>query len=175
MYYFTRADWSKTKTYDILYDLIAYYTVLIILPVGTLIFCTFKLIKALRESRRIRDTMAKQETTAKKSREDITLSLIVVVIIYISCQILNPSRHIFSLFDDNLECGSVYFLFTSIAMHTIFINCATNFFIFLLLAKGFRSKFKNKMLGLFSCKSNKISPGIESHSVINVSQTGQNN
>ncbi len=156
MYYYRRAEWSETKMYDIFYDVVAYYTVLIILPVGILMFCTFKLIRALHESRRLRDSMAMQDVASKKSTEDVTLSLIVVVIIYVLCQILSPSRHIFCLFDmdshmDSLACGSVYFVFNSIAIHLILVNCAANFFVLFFLSQRFRLKLRNKIVGILSC------------------------
>ena len=77
-----------------------------------------------------------------KSREDVTLSLVIVVLTYIVCQLPNPCKTFFYVTDQNLECGSVYHVFVPLAYNTAMLNSAVNFVILVLCGKRFRSKFK---------------------------------
>ena len=99
-------------------------------------YTTFQLVRVLRESRRKRQGM----TT--KSREDVTLSLVIVVITYIVCQLPNSCRAFFYVTDQKLECGSVYHVFVPWAFNAAMLNSAVNFVILVLCGKRFRSKFK---------------------------------
>ena len=99
-------------------------------------YTTFHLVRVLRESKRKRKGM----TT--KSREDVTLSLVIVVITYIVCQLPNPCRTFFYVTDQNLACGSVYHVFEPWAFNAAMLNSTVNFVILVLCGKRFRSKFK---------------------------------
>ena len=51
-YYFRRAKWSEHKAYDVFYDLLCYFIVLAIVPLGILTCTTFHLIKSLKEAQK---------------------------------------------------------------------------------------------------------------------------
>ena len=157
-----RAKWSDNYAYNILYDLISYFTVLAIIPLCILTFTTYKLIRTLRESKKKKMTTT---TSLQNSKEDITLSLVIVVIIYAVCQIPNPTRHIWTLFDDENFCGSSYYAFMIFAFTVIHINSSVNFIVFILIGKRFRKKFFSKFQRIFCCKKIQVAPAIETISV----------
>ena len=99
-------------------------------------YTTCHLVRILRESRKKRKRM----TT--KSREDITLSLVIVVITYIICQLPNPCRAFFYVTNQNLECGSVYYIYVPWSFNAAMLNSAINFIILVLCRKRLRLKFK---------------------------------
>ena len=99
-------------------------------------YTTYHLVHVLRESRKKRKGM----TT--KSREDVTQSLVIVVITYIVCQLPNPCRAFFYVTNQNLECGSVYHVFEPWAFNAAMFNSAVNFVILVFCGKRFRLKFK---------------------------------
>ena len=51
-HYYRRAEWSKHSAYDIFYDLICYFLVLAIMPLGILTYATFHLIISLKEAQK---------------------------------------------------------------------------------------------------------------------------
>ena len=156
-----KAKWSDNYVYDILYDLISYFMVLALIPLIILTFTTYQLIRVLRESLKKRMTL----TATQKSKEDITLSLVIVVIIYAICQIPNPTRHIWTLFDPEIFCGSSYYAFMKFSFTAIHINSSANFIVFILIGKRFRKKFFTKFQTIFCCKKIQVAPAIETISV----------
>ena len=77
-----------------------------------------------------------------KAREDVTLSLVIVVITYVICQIPNPCRAFFIMTTENLGCGSPYNIFWPWAFNAAMLNSAVNFVILALCGKKFRKKAK---------------------------------
>ena len=78
------------------------------------------------------------------------MALVIVIIIYALCQIPNPSRHIWTLFNP-------YYAFAYLSFTFIHINSAVNFLVFFLVGKRFRIKFLGKIQRLLCCfKQNQI-------------------
>ena len=155
-HYYRRAEWSKHSAHDIFYDLICYFLVLTIMPLGILTYSTFHLIKSLTEAQNKKMSI---QVVNYKSREDGTLALIIVIIIYTLCQIPNPSRHIWTLFNPSSKCGYPYYAFAYLSFTFIHINSAVNFLVFFLIGKRFHKKFLSKIQRLLCCfKQNQIAP-----------------
>ena len=106
-----RSKMFDNMAFDVIYDGISYFIVLIILPLAILGFCTYRLVKTLKAR--------KNQTFSgfQQSKEDVTLSLVIVVIIYTLCQLPNPFRHVWTYFDDDIRCGSTYYVFA--ALHSL--------------------------------------------------------
>ena len=162
-----KAKWSDNYVYDILYDLISYFMILALIPLIVLTFTTYQLIRTLRESQKKKTTM----TVSQNLKEDITLSLVIVVLIYAICQIPNPTRHIWTLFDPENFCGSSYYAFMIVSFSVIHVNSSVNFIVFILVGKRFRKKFFSKFQTIFCCKKIQVAPAIETISVAVASTT----
>ena len=159
-YIIVQAHWSKNKYFHYFYETVLYFMVLIILPLGTLSFTTFHLTKALKKSHKMKKSTT-LHTASQNSKEDVTLSLVIVVIIYAFCQLPSPVRRIWTRFDGDLKCGGSYYIFVIVSITAIHINSSVNFIVFLLLGKRFRKKFLRKIRKLICCKRNQVAPTIE--------------
>ena len=82
-------------------------------------------------------------------QENITLSLIVVDIVFLICQPIHPIRSFTEYFlpPDKKECGTPYSYFESLTATGIFVNSSINFVIFCLCSKGFRRKVFQAICG----------------------------
>ena len=66
---------------------IAYYLFIYIIPLSILMFTTCQLIRSLKK---VKDKKKGMTSSHSKSRDEITLSLVVVVVIFAVCQLANP-------------------------------------------------------------------------------------
>ena len=134
-------SFAKTKAYTVFYSIVAWQTVTYILPIGALCYMTLGLIRALRQS-----TMKRQNTVSisQRAKEEMTLSLIVVVVISIICQSFAPIRRIlmgvYAQYGSSIQCGGPLFYFGPFELVSILVNSSSNFVIFVLCARGFRRK-----------------------------------
>ena len=75
----------------------------------------------------------------------MTRSLVIVVVVYMMCQIPNPCRTIFYALTDDLGCGSVYYIFHSFSLVFALFNSSINFVILVLCGKRFRARVKAQL------------------------------
>ena len=66
---------------------IVYYLFIYIIPLSVLMFTTCQLIRSLKK---VKDKKKGMTSPHSKSRDEITLSLVVVVVIFAVCQLANP-------------------------------------------------------------------------------------
>ena len=66
---------------------IAYYLFIYVIPLSILMFTTCQLIRSLRK---VKDRKKDMTSSQGNSRDEITLSLVVVVVIFAVCQLANP-------------------------------------------------------------------------------------
>ena len=146
--------WASTEAYQVGYVTVSYGIVIILAPVAILCFTTYQLIKVVKQARAKRIQLMRNSERLK-SREDITLSLIVVVIVYIICQIPNPLRYLILLFTSNTRHCSFFWLFENLALTAAILNSAINFLVYCLCAK----RFRQKVLHSLKCRrKNKVFP-----------------
>ena len=145
----------KSKTYDIIYGVILYYLLFYILPIISLSYMTFALIRALRRSHIKARAVLGGDVGRSKAREEITLSLIIVVFVFMICQFSAPARRIIMvIYHHSRQCPGPLFYINAFALVSYKINSASNFFIFILCAKRFRSR----VFALFKCCRGKVHP-----------------
>ena len=83
------AKWTEfgaSFSYRVGYMVIAYYLLGYVIPLSILVFTTYKLIKSLKE---LHDRK-KEMTSSKGGKDEVTPSLIIVVIVFTLCQLTNP-------------------------------------------------------------------------------------
>ena len=161
-----KQQWAKGETYNLTYKVIIYYVFIYVIPLTLLIYCTTKLIKSLNYSKK-----TKERLTGKEKDMDFTKSLIIVVIIFIICQLFNPIRRF--LFDYLLEryetkCPYFYHYFFLFSGNVLMFNCAVNFLCFFLSAPGFKKKFLEKW-SMCRCWNRRVEPQSVATSVLIIS------
>ena len=136
--------WALTVWYKYGYNVALYYFVIYILPLGILVFCTYRLTKSVRETFKKRQEM----TRSSRDKADVTTSLVVVVVVYIICQFTNPIRRIWveAVPASHQGCGYGYFYYSALSTTPVMISSATNFVVFVLCGKRFRLRLIELLL-----------------------------
>jgi len=84
----------------------------------------------------------------------MTKTLVVVVLMFLSCQLLNPIRRILMavLPPASLGCGSVYFYFYGVTSVALAVDVSSHFFIYSVCNKRFAEKLSQKWTCPFNLK-----------------------
>ncbi|KAK2138898.1 hypothetical protein LSH36_2242g00000 [Paralvinella palmiformis] len=146
-----KTSWASSPIYNYIYGIVLYYLLSYVLPLSMLVYFTVRLSINLREMNKKRQEMSKKA----KERNDLTFSLVIVVVVFILCQLSNPLRRLLYVIYGpyHIGCGTVYFYFGSISVMLVNFNSACNFFIFCLCSPGFRRKLNQ----MFS-RSGRVEP-----------------
>ena len=117
---------------------------------------TYRLIIALRHYYKRREVVTKKA----QAENDMTKTLVVVVLMFMSCQLLNPIRRILwaVLPRRHLGCGSFYFYFTYLTSLVLAIDVSSHFFIYSVCNKRFKEKLLQKWRRIVSRAS--LSPAV---------------
>ncbi len=152
-------NWAKTEAYTIGYAVVSYGITLIFIPLPILCFTTYHLVRIVKQARETR-LRVMRHSERLKSREDITLSLVVVVIVYTICQLPVPLRYFILLFTHKSHFCSLFWIFENISVTMAMLNSAANFLVYCLCAK----RFRQKVLRNLKCRrENKVFPIEKSH------------
>ncbi len=161
-----KRDWASGDTYNLIYKVLLYYVFIYVIPLSTLIYCTHKLIRSLKHSREKKERMtstSKRRASLKDKDMDFTKSLIIVVIIFIICQLFNPVRRfLYDYFLDpgHRKCPYFYHYFQLISGNALMLNSAVNFLCYFLSAPGFKRKFLAKC-SFCACVKRRVRPETE--------------
>ncbi|KAK2155968.1 hypothetical protein LSH36_225g02029 [Paralvinella palmiformis] len=131
---------GASSVYAYLYQVFLYYLVIYVIPLSLLTYFTARLCISLRAARKRREAL----TAKARDNNDLTFSLVIVVVVFIVCQLVNPIRRLLAAVyvDRDLGCGSVYLYYRSWVATLVNFNSACNFFIFCLCSPGFRRRLK---------------------------------
>lgn len=132
---------ANNLVYTYLHGVVLYYALFYITPTLALVFMTYHLVKALHESQIKRQEMT--GSSKSRAKEELTMSLVVVVIIFIICQSLSPVRRILLIFyggPTSRQCGGVLYFYEAISVATNMLNSAVNFVVYVLFARRFRKQ-----------------------------------
>jgi hypothetical protein len=130
--------------YDLLYNVIVFYTIYFIVPFSVLIFMSVKLIQTLRSLNQKRQRM----TSSAKEEVDLTKMLVVIIIIFMICQTFIPLVRLIralSTTEQFMACHSVHSYFQAIARIAITFNSAINFVIYYKFVPSFRKSLRKKV------------------------------
>ncbi len=135
------AEWAKSHLYYYIYPSVLYNMALYVVPLTTIGFCTYKIVRSLAEARKRRQEM----TTASRDEHEITFSLVIVVIVFVVCQLTLPVHRIWaSVPQAKKGCPNAAFYYNSVSVLFPILNSAINFIIFVLCCK----RFRNKIIGI---------------------------
>jgi len=126
--------------YQLLYVGIAYYFVSFVVPFILLIFMTRKLIGSLKTFYVKRDQM----TRAKHDENSVNRALVAIVVVFMTCQILNPLRRILMaiLPAKATTCGSFYYYFSTLSGVAIILEAALHFLLYCTFDRRFRRQLR---------------------------------
>ena len=80
-------DLGASFSYRVGYMVIAYYLLGYVIPLSILVFTTYKLVRSLKE---LRDRKVEMTSGKGGGKDEVTLSLVTVVIVFTTCQLTNP-------------------------------------------------------------------------------------
>ena len=121
--------------YRIIYANVFYFLVMHGGPLLSLAFLNYKLILALKKRAQRRSEMGK-----KDYQQDMTLVLVVVIFVFMSCQTPTFIDHILwtALEDSSHKCGEWHYYYTAIGDTLAILNSSVNFLIYVLTSRKFR-------------------------------------
>ena len=131
-----------------------YFIVMFLVPLVTLIILNYKLICALRETKKRRAILLTHDSNSH-SEDDITLTLIVVVLVYLFTQTpaLITQILVSILSRKAMVCPSSFFYYVRASDLLVVANSASNFIIYCFCSKRFR-----QILVMLMCKRKLDSP-----------------
>ncbi|ELU01965.1 hypothetical protein CAPTEDRAFT_216602 [Capitella teleta] len=145
---------AKRASYSIFYSVVLVHLIRYFLPITLLIYMAYGLLKELGKSKPMIRIV---DSSRQRAKLELTVSLIVVVIVFIICHSFAPSRQVLMLiyepYSQAIQCGGTLFYFGPLDLISILINSSSNFLIFVVCAKGFR-----KRLIILCCKRKIANP-----------------
>ena len=141
-----RSSFGSTKPYVVYCLSVSMLIVRYVLPMAALTYMTLALIRALKEGKRKRRSTASLTNHWQRANDELTLSLIVMVLIFALCQSFAPVAEIlastYNPYSLAIQCGGDLFYFGPLELISVCINSSSNFIIFVLCARGFRRKVR---------------------------------
>jgi len=134
----------NVPSFSIGYLLVVFYLFNFIIPFSGLLFMTVKLVQAFRLSAARRQNM----TRKKQNEEDITMTLVAVVILFLICQLAIPVRRALQALipESNQDSGSPFFYVGIILSNLPALNSAINFVFYVMFGRSFRRDFQRVVL-----------------------------
>lgn len=146
--------------YQLVYAVIIYYFVAFFVPFVLLIFMTYKLIRSLRNFYRNRDHVT---TGASRDEAAVTRTLVVIVIMFMISQLLNPMRRFLAavLPASDTQCGSFYYYFNILSTLGISFESSIHFTLYCLFDKRFRRQVKHWMRPAGAASNSTVTPTVQ--------------
>ena len=157
---------NRSGIYKIFYRSFLLYFCVFVFPLILMIYTTVRLIHALKMATKKRATLVQHNVLKEGANKhaDITLGLVVVVIIFVICQLANLMRRVLeaTLPEEYTICGTFFFYFKPISGLAILFNSSINFTVFCFCARGFRREVIKKLHSVF--RMNRVAPSVISES-----------
>ena len=134
------SDHSYNYWFELLYKTTSYYLFMYIIPWVLLAVMTVFLVRAVRQAGRFRSQMA---TNQADNTEDVTKSLIAIVVMSLICRPWEPIRRLMeAMLGRQPGCGHYYFYYEEFPALTTVINSSVNFVLYCLFTKRFPETLK---------------------------------
>jgi hypothetical protein len=142
-------QWSYHPVYWWLYVITLYFLSNFIVPFCLLCYMTVRMVCKLKKMSNKRLSIR-----SKRGEEEVTKAVVVVVAIFVICQIAGPIRIVFYLGKHNTHpdhiIRKINYCYRHIFYLMITVNCGINLLIYCLLMKRFRKTFIDRVLGTCS-------------------------
>lgn len=143
----TKTDLRENNIYFLVYKTIMYFIFRAVGPLLTLLILNIRLIRALQEVRRKHRDLTK----SNKHRENITLVLVVVVSVFIICEIPDLVLRIIFTLNDSIPSMTINIwalrYYNAITNMLLTVNSSINFLIYCLIGQKFRNILQTMCLG----------------------------
>lgn len=132
---------GRSPTFILYYSTVTFYIAYYILPMGILTCLAYKSVRILivkRQGHLI-------STLSQRNQQEISTSLVINVIIFITFQSFGPLRRVLLLFYDSPfdeKCGGVIFYVSAFHILATLSQSAVDFFVYVLCIHRFRKKVK---------------------------------
>ena len=137
---------GEMRQFFFVYDTVCLLIFLLVLPILTLTVITIRLIKAMKEHRRMQLEM---QSRSQQNDSNVTFALVIVVTVFIVCQV--PTFFMYVLYDvlpfEALDCGGSLFYLGPIVDMLVTLNSSINFVIYIIANKAFRDVLVGKVCG----------------------------
>ena len=130
-------DENTNKTFEIIYYNICYTLIMLLLPLGLLVFLSHRLIRALKALKAKRASMQSQE----RQDSNVTFTLVIVLLVFTVCQAPALLTQIFwSILPDSQRlCGGFQHYYSRVSNALVILNSAINFVLYAGTNKRFRT------------------------------------
>lgn len=151
-----KRNFAEQTFYSFVYDVLLYHIFMYALPLVILGLLSYRLRVVVVEARRRRQLI----TSTQAHRQDLTASLLAVVIVFMLCQITAPLRRLLIeiLPDSEQQCPNFLYFIGDVNSLLITLNSACNFVIYCI----FGARFRRRVSALVKIQSRKVAP-IEQH------------
>ena len=149
--YATIMAWAKTFGYRIVYTCVLEASVLTIIPLALVTFCTVCLTWVLRTARKQRMELRMQHRTETK----VTTMLVVVLMVFLVCQTQAMIKQVlyYTLPEEKKWCGTTYYYFSYISNVIVLLNSAINCIIYIVFNEQFRQIICSKNTNRRRCST----------------------
>ena len=108
-------------------------------------------------------------TSRSRAEDDVTTSLVVVVLVFLVCQLMNPIRRLMAeiLPASQRGCPSDYLFFSNVSSTFVILNSSVNFEIYTVCGR----RFRQRLLRLLLRKGGQVGPTTMTNTMGQGSQT----
>ena len=156
-----QSELSRNAFYRIGYTIIFQFTIRLLIPLILLTYFNTRLIIEIRRAMKVHRRISFHTNSQPKHENSLTLLLIVVVSVFFVCQVPYLVTVVLQGLRNDRKIGSkiprwVYSIFVIFTNLFLIINCACNFFIYVLVG----SRFRSVLSSMFACgrKRNDVLP-----------------
>ena len=142
-------SYETNATYKLIYKEILYSIFIYALPLALLGFLTLSLCLAIAKRTKKRSEM----TRSARDKQQITLALVSVVIVFVVCQLFNPVRRYVFWRNARKNKMCSYHVLSQLTYFAIAFNSAVNFVLYCVFA----TRFRRRLLHLCGW-TNKVEP-----------------
>ena len=133
----TYAKFNVNHWYKLIYKTTLYYIINYLIPWVILAIVTVFLVRAVKQAQKFRSQMGTNSDNLDNT-EDITRSLIAVVITSLVCRPWEPMRRVIeAIVGSKPGCGHYYYYYEEFPSLTAALNSSANFVLYCLFAKRF--------------------------------------
>lgn len=147
---------GANSNYQIYYSGVFFYVIIWAIPFISLTFLTQRLIVSLKQFHARREVMS----SAGKADNDLTVTLVVVVVIFMICQVLNPIRRLLVgiMPNDRASCGPIHWVYTPITVMGVIVDSSIHFLIYSLCDSRFRVRLRRRLTVVQRFKVSTVHP-----------------
>ena len=137
IYFPTYAKFNVNYWYKLIYKTTLYYIINYLIPWIILAIVTVFLVRAVKQAQKFRSQMGSNSDN-QDNTEDITRSLLAVVITSLVCRPWEPIRRVIeAIVGSKPGCGHYYYYYEEFPSLTAALNSSANFVLYCLFAKRF--------------------------------------